>query len=326
MFKFFTDPKWRVWSWLVTIILVGSLWATVQIDVRINEWFGAFYNDLQKALTDPESVAQSILYGHMSDFAGLAAIYVLIAVFFNGFLVNHWTFRWRKSMAEYYHLNWERSRKIEGASQRVQEDTLKFARITESLGIGLLEAIMMVVSFLPILWIQSKFVTVLPYFGEVEHALVWVIMVTALIGTIVMVAAGWLLPGIEFDVQKEEAHYRKLLVQAEDIEVGDFQDEAKRLFGNVQSIHFKAYFHYLYFNATKWTYLQGMVVVPYIAMIPSISLGLLTLGALQQITRAFGKVAESMQYIIRSWGTIVELISVYKRLRQFEAEFEKGTK
>ena len=45
-------------------------------------------------------------------------------------------------MADYYHNNWSKARLIEGASQRVQEDTLKFARIMEGLGVGLLESLM----------------------------------------------------------------------------------------------------------------------------------------------------------------------------------------
>lgn len=325
MFKFFTDSKYWMWSILGTAIIVASMWATVLLDVRINEWFGAFYDDLQKALSKPGSVDESVLFGHMFDFAFFAGIYVIISVIFNGFLVNHWTFRWRKSMAEYYHANWEKSHKIEGASQRVQEDTLKFARITESLGIGILEAIFMIASFLPVLWVLSANITVVPYFGEVERSLVWTVILTALGGTIVLSFVGIKLPGIEYDVQKEEARYRKQLVLGEDdhMEVNASMDV---LFDNVRKIHFKAYLHYFYFNTAKWSYLQGMVVVPYIVMIPSITAGLLTLGVLQQVTRAFGKVAESMQYIIRSWTTIVELVSVWKRLREFERNFEKGTK
>ena len=42
-----------------------------------------------------------------------------------------------------------------------------------------------------------------------------------------------------------------------------------------------------------------------------------------QTVRAFSKVAESLQYIIRSWLQIVELISVYKRLREFEKQWGK---
>jgi peptide/bleomycin uptake transporter len=47
--------------------------------------------------------------------------------------------------------------------------------------------------------------------------------------------------------------------------------------------------------------------------------GTITLGVMQQIVRAFGRVEMSFQFLVRSWSTIVELISVYKRLRAFEA-------
>jgi peptide/bleomycin uptake transporter len=43
---------------------------------------------------------------------------------------------------------------------------------------------------------------------------------------------------------------------------------------------------------------------------------------LQQIVRAFGRVEMSFQFLVRSWSTIVELISVYKRLRAFEATID----
>ena len=46
--------------------------------------------------------------------------------------------------------------------------------------------------------------------------------------------------------------------------------------------------------------------------------GAVTLGVMQQIIRAFGRVEGAMQYLFRSWPTIVELASVYKRLREFE--------
>ena len=48
--------------------------------------------------------------------------------------------------------------------------------------------------------------------------------------------------------------------------------------------------------------------------------GAITLGFVQQITRAFGRVEGSLQYLVKSWSTIVELISVWKRLREFEAK------
>ena len=58
------------------------------------------------------------------------------------------------------------------------------------------------------------------------------------------------------------------------------------------------------------------------ALAPTIVSGAITLGFVQQITRAFGRVENSLQYLVRSWSTIVELISVWKRLSEFEARLK----
>jgi len=132
MFKFFTNKKWFLWSIFGSIFILLSTWYQVQLDVKINEWFGEFYDTLQKALTTPNSVSEKEFVGYLFTFAKIAALWILIAVF-TGFFTSHWVFRWRTAMAEYYHDQWLKARLTEGASQRVQEDTLKFARIMEGL-------------------------------------------------------------------------------------------------------------------------------------------------------------------------------------------------
>ena len=62
----------------------------------------------------------------------------------------------------------------------------------------------------------------------------------------------------------------------------------------------------------------------YIFLAPAIVGGMITLGVMQQIIRAFGGVEGSMQYLFRSWPTIVELASVYKRLREFEKQIQES--
>lgn len=317
MWKFFVTKKWFAWSWLVTLLIFVSTWYQVQLDVRINEWFGSFYDMMQRALSKPGAVALSEFTEQLYIFASIAAIWILINIV-TTYVLSHWLFRWRTSMVEYYHANWPKARTIEGASQRVQEDTVKFSRITESLGIGMLESIMTLIAFLPILQVLSAKITELPWIGQVNNSLTWIAILTALGGTALLAAVGIKLPGIEYDVQKREAAYRKELVMGEDDEQRMQPPTVERLFGGVRQIHFKSYAHYLYFNACKWSYLQGMVIVPYIALAPTIVAGIVTLGFVQQITRAFGKVAESLQFIVRSWGSIIELISVVKRLREFE--------
>ena len=324
MFRFFYDRKWWPWSIGGTITIVLAVWYSVQLDVQINEWFGRFYDALQLALSEPGALSIEEFNSYMFEFFSIAGIYIVVNVIFNGFLVNHWTFRWRRSMAEYYQDNWGKARLIEGASQRVQEDTLKFARITEDLGVGLLETILMLFAFIPILYGLSKNVTELPIIGPVDHGLVWVVILTAIGGTVILGLVGSKLPGIEYDIQKNEAAYRKELVIGEDDTARAQTEQVNFLFDDVRKIHFKAYLHYFYFNMAKWSYLQGMVIVPYFALGPTIVTGAITLGVVSQTVRAMGKVAESLQYIIRSWLKIVELVSVYKRLREFERRIHEA--
>ena len=323
MFKFFTTKHWYPWSILGSFFILISTWYQVQLDVKINEWFGEFYDTLQKALTTPGSVTETEFISYLFTFARIAGLWIIIAII-TGFFVSHWVFRWRTSMADYYHFHWKKARFTEGASQRVQEDTLKFARIMEGLGVGLLDSVMTLIAFLPILWGLSKQVTLLPWIGEVDHALVWVAIISALGGTFLLASVGIKLPGIEYDIQKEEAGYRKELVLGEYDPIRAAPATIGQLYSRVRKIHFKSYFHYLYFNAAKWSYFQGMVIVPYLALAPTIVAGGITLGFVQQITRAFGRVEGSLQYLVKSWSTIVELISVWKRLREFEVKLKKN--
>ena len=48
MFKFFTDKRWHLWSIGGTILILFATWYQVQLDVRINEWFGEFYDIFKK--------------------------------------------------------------------------------------------------------------------------------------------------------------------------------------------------------------------------------------------------------------------------------------
>jgi peptide/bleomycin uptake transporter len=162
-------------------------------------------------------------------------------------------------------------------------------------------------------------VTALPLIGEVPQALVFVAIIWAAIGTAGLALAGIRLPGLEFRNQRVEAAYRKELVLGEDNAGRAQPPTLQSLFGDVRQNYFRLYWNFLYFNVARYGYLQASVLVPYIALAPSIVAGGLTLGVMQQVIRAFGRVEGSFQYLVRSWTTVVSLISIYKRLRAFEA-------
>lgn len=323
MFRsFFLNRRWCAWAFLGAAVILFATWYKVQLDVQINDWFGGFYNLIQKALAKPGSITMGEYMAQLSTFGSIAGLYVLAGVL-TDFLVKHYVFRWRTGMTEFYTAHWSSLRNIEGASQRVQEDTNRFARIMEDLGISFVRSIMTLIAFLPILWGFSAQVKELPWIGPVNQALVWVAILFALAGTVLLALIGFKLPGLEFENQRVEAAYRKELVFGEDNQQRAEGPILQRLFGNVRRNYFRMFFHYMYFDVAKWSYLQVGVLVPYIALGPTIVAGGMTLGLLQQVVRAFGRVEMSFQYLVNSWTTIVELISVYKRLRAFEKTIRK---
>jgi peptide/bleomycin uptake transporter len=222
-------------------------------------------------------------------------------------------------MNDYYMANWHRLRFIEGASQRVQDDTMRFSKTTEELGVKLIESIMTLVAFLPILMGLSANVTELPLIGHVPNVLVVVAIVWSLFGTGFLALIGIRLPGLEFRNQRVEAAYRKELVYAEDDERRAQPQTVAELFAAVRKNYFRLYFNYMYFNIGRILYLQTDNIFPYIVLAPTIVAGKITLGAMNQILHAFGQVRESFQFLVNSWTVIVELLSIYKRLRAFEA-------
>ena len=322
MFRFFTEKRWFIWSWIGSFIILFSLWVQVEIDVKINEWFGVFYDMIQKALAEPNAVSIEEYFASLFSFITLAAMYIAVYVAIS-FFTAHYLFRWRTSMVEWYHSVYDKARKIEGASQRVQEDTIKFTRIMEGLGTSLIESIMILIQFIPILFGLSVGIPIF-FFGEWEYGLIVGALIWTIGGTVFLIVLGLILRlvGIEYDLQKQEAAYRKILVIAED----DGSVRPKRideLFDDVRKIHFLSYLRYLYFNIGRIAYLQANVLSAYVFLAPAIVAGVVTLGVMQQIIRAFGRVEGSMQYLLKAWPTIIELASVYKRLREFESKIEQ---
>ncbi|KAB2666939.1 peptide antibiotic transporter SbmA [Brucella tritici] len=314
----FSPHRWQRWSILGSALILFTTYFGVQVSVAVNAWYGPFYDLVQKALTTPGAVSASDFYWSMVTFAEIAFIGVTVGVL-SLFFVSHYIFRWRSAMNEYYVSHWPKLRSIEGAAQRVQEDTMRFSTTLEQLGVSLVKSVMTLIAFLPVLFSFSEKVSELPVVGMVPHALVVAAIFWAAFGTGFLALVGIKLPGLEFNNQRVEAAYRKELVYGE-----DHADRAEpitlgELFRNVRHNYFRLYFHYVYFNVARIFYIQADNIFPTLILVPSIVAGKLTLGLMNQITNVFSQVQGSFQYLVNSWTTIIELLSIYKRLRAFEA-------
>lgn len=306
--------KWSVWG---SALILFNVWFSVQISVAINAWYNPFYDTIQSMLSSKGGDIH-LLYSGTMTFLYLAMVGVTVAVI-NKFFVSHYIFRWRTAINDFYTANWAILRHVEGASQRVQEDAMRFATTLETLGVSLVKAILTLIAFLPVLIQLSKHVPILPVIGELQYSLVWAAIGWALFGTVVLMLVGIKLPGLEFNNQKVEAAYRKELVYGEDHSDRAQPAQVTSLFSNLRKNYFRLYFHYAYFNVVSIWYLQLDILFSLIMLFPAIAAGLMTLGLFIQITNVFDKVRESFQYLVNSWTTIIELLSIYKRLKVFES-------
>jgi peptide/bleomycin uptake transporter len=314
---------WFRWSVLGSALVVFLTYTSVEIDVAINAWYGPFYDLIAKACTTPKSVTPSELYLGLLAFAGLVAVWAPIGAF-TSFFVRHYVFRWREAMHNFYAENWDRLSHIEGASQRVQDDTMQFARGMQNQGVSILNAVLTLIAFLPILYGYSQHITELPLIGYVPQALVWASIAWAIFGTGFLALLGIKLPGLEFNNQRVEAALRKELVLGEDDKTRASLPSITTLFTDVRKNYFRLFKNYFLFDFGKSVYLNADVVYSVILLIPSIAAGTISFGLFTQISNAFDRVRGAVQVLVSDWDSIVRLISIYKRLRAFEATLDAG--
>ena len=317
----YAPHPWQNWSILGSGLIIFVTNFIVQLYVALNDWRGVFYDMVQRALSAPATVPAADLYYGVLQFLLLAVLYMTIAVL-NVFFVRHYIFRWRTAMNAYFTSYWPQLRHLEGASQRVQDDTMRFSSTMQSLGVNFIDAVMTLIAFLPLLASLSVHITELPIVGVIPYPLVTAAIAWSIFGTLLLAVVGVKLPGLEFRNQRVEAAYRKELVYGEDDPNRAQPPTLAELFTNVRRNYFTLYAHYVYFDMVRYLYIQIDNVFALFIQVPTMAAGKITFGIFQQISSAFGQVASSFRYLVNSWPTIVELISICKRLRAFEATLE----
>ena len=315
------NHPWKLWSIWGSALIIFVTYFGVQISVVINNWRRPFGDLLQNALSKQPGISVDNFYSLMWIFCQIAFLAMFVSIM-TDFFTSHYIFRWRTAMNNFYMSKWEKLRHIEGASQRVQEDTMRFASTLEVLGISLINSVMTLVVFLPILLALSHYVTELPFIGPVANSLFWLALFWSAFGTVLLAVVGIKLPGLNFRNQRVEAAYRKELVYGEDHAERAQPLTVRELFGNVRRNYYRMYFHYMYFNVARNFYSQADALFVVFMLVPTIVAGAITYGIFQQISTAFGQVSNSFQYLVNAWTTIIELLSIHKRLKAFEAAID----
>jgi peptide/bleomycin uptake transporter len=317
---FFGSREWRLWAWGGGLIIIILLYVQVQFSVQLNTWRKVFWDLLPEARKHHISEFHDLLWQFMGIVLPLVVVIMFTAIF------SRWyAFRWREAITFNYIPKWRNvESEIEGSSQRIQEDTYRFARIVESLGKEAVTAIMTLIAFGPILWGLSEKVDIAAI-KNIPGSLFWIALATSVGGTAISWFVGAKLPGLEYNNQRVEAAFRKELVLGED-------DKARyasiptltELFTGIRFNYHRLFLHYGYFDLWSNLYGQIMVIAPYIAMGPGLFTGLITLGVMSQVAGAFDQVHSSFSVFINNWTTVTELRSIWKRLHEFEKNLDNN--
>ena len=357
--SFFRSREWALWAWGGLALLCALIVVEVRVVVWINGWYRETWDFLQNpdadiaaAVVDPNAIWEGELvqkaddalarfWGLVWEFCIIVFPFILLRAF-NGFFAQHYAFRWRQAITYAYMPLWQKAEKeIEGASQRLQQDPERFARLVEKLGLGFFRSILTLIAFVPILWnvsaeIAERFAAAeglpnapfaLPFLSWTANtpaSLVLVAFVLALGGTAISFLVGIKLPGLEYNNQRVEARFRKRLVYSEDDKSYADMPSLAELFTGLRFNYFRLYLHYSYFALWATWFTQFIIIADLLLIGAGVVLGIVTLGFLNQISHAFSKVAESLSYFVDNWTTVTELMSVVKRLREFERNIGFG--
>lgn len=315
---------WANWSILGPAFIGFATHINAALVVTGNRWTQPFYNMVQASL---EHRGRATLTDYYTQFSIMIEIWMSAMAFIVlvNFFASHFIFRWRSALNDYYTSHWTRVRPVEGASQRVQEDSMRFAALIETIGINFVANVMILIAFLPLLAELSVKVVSLPLFGSLHYGLPLAAIIWGVSATGVLLIAGYRLPRLYMRNQRVEAAYRKELVYGEDDAARAMPPAIAMLFADVRKNYFALYLNQLFFNVPRFSFLYLDATVVLFLLIPTVLAGTITFGLFVQIIGAFENVRRAFEYPASIWPQIVDLLAVYGRLRTFESAIQGAT-
>lgn len=330
-----TKPYWvsgeRVKALTLLGTVVGLALLMVWLEVQFNYWNREFYNTF-------ENRDEAEFFRQLGMFALLALVWIITAVYrlyflqmlqieWRTWLTNHFLADWMKDQAHYRMQLLDRG--TDNPDQRIAEDLRIFVEYTSDLALGLLSAVVTLVSFVVILWTLSGSLQV---FGmDIPGYLVWVALVYAIAGTFLTHFIGRKLIGLDFNQQRVEADFRFSLVRLRENSEGIalYRGEAEELGGlrgrfaavitNWWQIMYKR-------KQLGWFtsfYHQLAIIFPYIVVSPRFFSGQIPLGAIFQTASAFGQVQGSLSWFINAYTAFAQWKATVDRLIGFVNSLER---
>jgi len=305
----------------VVALTLGLVW----VNVLLNSWNREFYDSIQDRRLDD-------FYALLWKFMLLAAVYIAVAVY-QFYLLQMLQIEWRTWLNEHFLSDWLRDRAYyrlqlldrgtDNPDQRIAEDLRLFVNNTLSLGLGLLSAIVTLVSFISILWILSGALEIAGV--SVPGYMVWFALIYAILGSLITHFIGRALVLLEYNQQRFEADYRFSLVRlrensegvalyhGENEELKHFSERFANVIANWWAIMRKQ-------KQLGWFtnfYAQIATVFPFVVAAPRFFSKAITLGGYTQIASAFGQVQSALSWFIEVYPQFAAWKATVDRLTGF---------
>lgn len=326
-------------AWLMGILIAALTIAAVYMTLLLNDWFNSFYSALQ-------NYDRQAIYHGLIQFTGYAFAYIAFSVYADYFQ-QKLALRWRRWMTEKYLARWTagdmyyRMEVFSGGrgdnpDQRISEDIDSFTSQSLSLMQGLLQAITTIVCFIVVLWNLSETLT-FTLWGHTFHLegyLVWAALLYSAAGTWVTHKVGKKLIALNYEQQKREANFRFGMMRLRDTaeSVAFYHGgsrEKETLFSRFLQVASNKYVIIRKNKQLSWltsSYGQIAIIFPFVVAAPRYLTRKISLGGLMQIANCFGKVQDSLSYLVNAYTGIASWQACANRLRAFTDHMEAQTK
>ena len=311
------------------VVLLGCVvsftLSLVWVEVQFNDWNKGFYNTF-------ENKDRLGFYLELGRFGLLALTFIVLAVY-KQYLQQMLMIEWRAWLTEHYLSDWLSGqayyrmqlleRGTDNPDQRIADDLNIFVDLTLSLSLGLLSAVVTLVSFVGILWSISGALEVAGV--SIPGYMVWVALIYAIVGTSLTHLIGRPLIGLNFERQRFEADFRFSLVRLRE------NSEGVALYGGEAGEHanFRARFSNVISNwwaimlkqkqITWFTSLYGQmaIIFPFVVSAPRYFSGGAPLGSIFQTASAFGQVQSALSWFITAYPSFAVWKATVDRLTGF---------